>query len=41
MPDFVKKLMLADPDKKFLLYQFTTAFPVGLALAQSWEHRIG
>ena len=37
MPDFVKKLMLADPDKNILLYQFTTAFPVGLALAQSWN----
>ena len=37
MNKLVKKLMLADPDKNILLYQFTTAFPVGLALAQSWN----
>ena len=30
MNKLVKKLMLADPDKNILLYQFTTAFPVGL-----------
>ncbi len=37
MPDIIKKVMLADPEKSVLLYQFTTAFPVGLALAQSWN----
>lgn len=37
MPDIIKKVMLANPEKNILLYQFTTAFPVGLALAQSWN----
>ena len=32
-----KTQCLPVPDKNILLYQFTTAFPVGLALAQSWN----
>ncbi|MDO4311527.1 MAG: glycoside hydrolase family 3 N-terminal domain-containing protein [Eubacteriales bacterium] len=36
-PETVKKLMFADPDKHPVVYQFTTAFPVGLALAQTWN----
>ena len=36
-PDFVKKLMVADPEKDTVLYQYTTAFPVAAALAQTWN----
>lgn len=36
-PNFMKKLMLANPQKDELLYQFCTAFPVGTALAQTWN----
>lgn len=37
MPKFVKKFMAADPDKNTLLYQYTTAFPVATALAQTFN----
>ena len=37
MPKFIKKFMMADPDKSTILYQFTTAFPVSAALAQTWN----
>ena len=44
-PDFVKKFMVGDPQKHPVLYQYTTAFPVANALAQSWNtdlmYRIG
>ena len=36
-PGFVKKLMTGNPEKEPSLYQFTTAFPVTAALAQSWN----
>jgi len=36
-PGFVKKLMTADPEKDTVVYQYTTAFPVAAALAQSWN----
>ena len=36
-PEPVKKVMLGNPDSKNLLYQFTTAFPVGISLASSWN----
>lgn len=36
-PDFVKKRMTGDPEKDTVLYQYTTAFPVANALAQSWN----
>lgn len=36
-PNFLKKKMLANPQKDELLYQFCTAFPVGTALAQTWN----
>ena len=39
-PGFVKKMMLADPEKDTILYQYTTAFPVASALAQTWNERL-
>lgn len=40
IPDIAKKVVLANPDKHPLIYQFTTAFPVGLALAQTWNTKL-
>ena len=40
IPDVANKVLLADPDKHPVIYQFTTAFPVGLALAQTWNKRL-
>ena len=39
-PGFVKKLMVADPEKDTVLYQYTTAFPVASALAQTWNEQL-
>ena len=36
-PDFVKKIMNGDPTKEPVIYQYTTAFPVSHALAQTWN----
>ena len=36
-PEFVKKFMVGDPEKDQVLYQYTTAFPVANALAQTWN----
>lgn len=36
-PGFIKKFMMADPNKDTVIYQYTTAFPVANALAQSWN----
>jgi len=36
-PAFVKKFMVGDPEKNPVLYQYTTAFPVANALAQTWN----
>lgn len=36
-PDFVKKFMHGDPTKEPVLYQYTTAFPVTHAMAQTWN----
>ncbi len=36
-PHFIRKFMVGDPNKGKLLYQYTTAFPVANALAQSWN----
>ena len=36
-PEFVQKMLKADPSQGTLLYQYTTAFPVTAALAQSWN----
>ena len=37
LPGFVKKFMVGDPEKSPVLYQYTTAFPVANALAQTWN----
>ena len=37
LPNFVRKFMVGDPKKGKMLYQYTTAFPVASALAQSWN----
>ncbi len=36
-PDFVKNMMTGDPNKDTVIYQYTTAFPVANALAQTWN----
>lgn len=36
-PEFVKNIMTGDPDKDTVIYQYTTAFPVANALAQTWN----
>ena len=37
IPDFMKKFALGNPEKRPCVYQFATSFPVGLALAQTWN----
>lgn len=37
LPKYVKMFMLGNPKKGKLLYQYATAFPVGTALAQTWN----
>lgn len=37
IPKFIKKFIMADAEKSTILYQFTTAFPVSAALAQTWN----
>lgn len=37
LPDIFKAFLFGNPKKDTLLYQYTTAFPVGMALAQSWN----
>lgn len=36
-PEFLLSFVHADPKKDTVIYQYTTAFPVGTALAQSWN----
>jgi len=40
VPGFVKRFMVGDPEKRPVLYQYTTAFPVANALAQTWNARL-
>lgn len=37
LPDWLLKLVTLSKDKAKVLYQYTTAFPVGTALAQTWN----
>ena len=39
-PGFVKKAMMGNPEKDTVLYQYTTAFPVANALAQTWNREL-
>ena len=45
LPAPIKKAMLGDPNKDKVIYQYTTAFPVANALAQTWNtdlmHQVG
>ena len=40
LPRFVQKLMTGNPEKEPVLYQYTTAFPVTAALAQTWNREV-
>ncbi len=37
LPGWLTKLLLGNPEKEQLLYQFVTGFPVAAAVAQSWN----
>lgn len=37
LPDSIKRFLFGNPKKDTLIYQYTTAFPVEMALAQSWN----
>ena len=37
LPDFAKGLLLADPDKSTVAYQFVTGWPVAAMVAQTWD----
>lgn len=37
LPSYIKRFLFGNPGKDTLIYQYTTAFPVGMALAQSWN----
>lgn len=39
-PKFVKKFMFGNPNKDKILYQYTTSFPVGMALAQTFNNEL-
>lgn len=37
LPSYLKHFIFGNPHKDTLIYQFTTAFPVGTAVAQTWN----
>ena len=37
LPNWIKRIVMADPEKDKLGYQFCTAFPVETSLAQTWN----
>lgn len=37
IPKWIQKLILADPEKSTVIYQYTTAFPVATAIAQTFN----
>ncbi len=37
LPNWIKRIIMADPEKDKLGYQFCTAFPVETSLAQTWN----
>lgn len=40
LPSFVKAMMKGNPKKEPMVYQYTTAFPVSTALAQTWNEEL-
>lgn len=40
MPNYLKRFLFAKPGKGETVYQFATAFPVALALAQTWNDEL-
>jgi beta-glucosidase len=40
LPEFVQRLMKGNPEKDPVIYQYTTAFPVTAALAQTWNREM-
>ncbi len=40
LPGFIKKGMIGNPETDRVIYQYTTAFPVASALAQSWNQDV-
>ncbi|QNO13488.1 glycoside hydrolase family 3 protein [Alkalicella caledoniensis] len=40
LPGFIKKFLTANPKKTKPVYQFATAFPIGTALAQTWNREL-
>lgn len=40
LPKIVKKFLFASPEKNRVLYQYTTAFPVGINLAQTFNEKL-
>lgn len=36
-PAIIKKAIFGNPEKETVIYQYTTAFPVGIAVAQTWN----
>ena len=40
LPEFVQNLMKGNPEKDPVIYQYTTAFPVTAALAQTWNRKM-
>ena len=40
LPQFIQDLMKGNPDKDPVIYQYTTAFPVTAALAQTWNRDV-
>ncbi len=39
-PKFIQRFMLGNPNKRPMVYQYTTAFPVAAALAQTWNEKL-
>jgi beta-glucosidase len=37
LPNYIKRFMFGNPKKDTLIYQYTTAFPVEMAMAQTWN----
>ena len=41
MPTFIRRTIVKKPKEGKMLYQYATAFPVGMALAQTWNTELG